>query len=76
MKYEVLTPKKGLTPSSTLSTFIKCHVKWCNWGVHMGPNDYTNYHLARLLKIGESENNCDKLQILSHSINQKQLSFH
>ena len=42
----------------------------------MGPNDYTNYHLARLLKIGESENNCDKLQILSHSINQKQLSFH
>ena len=35
-----------------------------------------NYYLARLLKIGESKNGCDKLKILSHSVNQKQLSFY
>ena len=74
MKYEVLTPKRRLTPSSTLRTFVKV-VR-----LHDTTNKYiwgqitilTKY-LARLLKIGDSENKCDKLQLLSH---QKQLLFH
>ena len=74
MKYEVLTPKKRLTPSSTLCTFVKVA------RLHDATKEYiwgqitilTKY-LARLLKIGDSENNCDKLKILSH---QKQLLFH
>ena len=77
MEYEVLTPKKRLTASSTLSTFLKVvalhdATKEYIWGLITTLNNY----LARLLNIGESENNCDKLSILLHSTYQKQLSFH
>ena len=72
MKYEVLTPKKRLAPS-TLCTFVKVvrlhdATKEYIWGQITILTKY----LAMLLKIGDSENNCDKLQILSH---QKQLLF-